>query len=81
MCPGPFAILNRLLSRVQDMETQHMTEEFQVEIPQYRIDETLELAKQNPEIERGPMLDGVRSQACKFEGQPDGREKGEILLN
>ena len=58
-----------------------MHEAFHVEIPDYAMEGLKNLSEQDPHIVRGPMSEGLKTVAYKYEGQPNGREKLEVLLN
>lgn len=63
------------------MHTQDMHEAFLVPIPEYASEGLKALAEEDPTVPRGPMCSHVKTVCHKYHGQPNGREKFEVLLN
>ena len=78
ICPNPFQIMMTLLQRLQDFQTQHMCEEFQVSIPEHRRTECKHTAKKVPLLSSSlPMLKDLKSIAHAH-GK---NENYELLIN
>ena len=78
ICPNPFQIMMNLLQRLQDFQSQHMHDDFQVSIPEHRKAECRHTAKKVPLLSSSlPMLKGLKSIAHAHEEN----ENYELLLN
>ena len=65
--PNPYHILNCLLMRVQDFQTQEVIEELQLaEIPKHRLDDMDYMGNNLDHMTKGlPMFDSTKSMAFK----------------
>jgi len=73
--PNPYFIMNQLLARVVNFETQELLPEFECEIPQFRVEQTHDAARKFPETDSGFLLEGVSTTAMKHQGAADAAEK------
>ena len=78
--PQPYYIINSLLSRVINFQTQELLPEFQAEIPENRIEQTHAAARLFPERDSDAPLDGVRNLTHQYADAPDAKEKLEMNL-
>ena len=56
-----FTVATDLISRLEDKKTYLMNEEFQVEIPQHRIEEIKEMAKKQKRSDEFSTIEGIKS--------------------
>ncbi|TNV79096.1 hypothetical protein FGO68_gene7249 [Halteria grandinella] len=77
--PDPYIIAISLLSRIVDFKTQEVVKDFEVEIPQYRIEEAKFVASRIPLLSAMlPKNEGLLSRAHE---QPKEDENFHLLLN
>lgn len=79
--PQPYYIMNQLLGRVINFETQELLPEFQKEIPANRIEQTHAAARLFPERDSDAPLPGVANLTHKHAAAPDAKEKLEMNLS
>lgn len=79
--PQPYPIMNQLLSRVLNFETQELHAEFQPEIPAHCIEQTHAVAKLFPERDSQAIFPDLSNTTRQHAGAPDAKEKLEMNLN
>ena len=78
--PQPYPIMNRLLGRIMDFETQQLLPKFMPKIPAHCVEQTQAVAQLFPARDGAAMLDQVDNLTRKFSGQPGAKEKLEMNL-
>lgn len=78
--PQPYPIMNRLIARIFNFETQELLPEFQPQIPNHCIEQTHAVARLFPEREGAAILDDVSNLTRQYADAPDSKEKLEMNL-
>ena len=79
--PQPFYVINQLLGRVIDLNTQELLPDFQPKIPDYCIEQTHQVSRIWPDCKSPNILDEVTGLTNQHAGKDDAKEKLEQNLN